>query len=93
MKKDRNSFFSQFGSYGYQSPQMGTNMMMPNMASNSNQYANNAYDDIDAHLSKIEREISRLDQRLSNLENNLTNIPTNTQNQTDFNFANSMYMV
>lgn len=97
MKKDRNSFFSQFGSYGYQTqPQMSSNMMMPNMATNMpQQYSNtnNVYDDIDARLSKIERELSRLDQRISNLENNLTNIPSTTQNQTDFNFANSMYMV
>lgn len=91
MKKDRNSFFSQFGSYGYQSPQMTSNMM-PNMATNMPQYTNN-YDDIDARISKIEREISRLDQRLSNIENNLNSFKTTTQSQTDFNFANSMYMV
>lgn len=97
MKKDRNSFFSQFGSYGYQTnPQMNTNMMMPNMANTNMQpqytNTNSIYDDIDSRLSKIERELSRLDQRISNLENNLVKSTANNS-QTDFNFANSMYMV
>lgn len=97
MKKDRNSFFSQFGSYGYQTnPQMSTGLV-PNMNTMPQQYTTNynSYDDIDARLSKIEREIGRLDQRITNLENSQTNIPTttNSQTQTDFNFANSMYMV
>ncbi len=101
MKKDRNSFFSQFGSYGYQTnPQMNPQMntgLVPNMNTMPQQYTTNynSYDDIDARLSKIEREIGRLDQRITNLENSQTNIPTttNSQTQTDFNFANSMYMV
>lgn len=99
MKKDRNSFFSQFGSYGYQTnPQMNSGVLMPNMASSipQQQYItnNNIYDEYDARISKIEREISRLDQRITNLENSLSTVKTTTNNaQTDFNFANSMYMV
>lgn len=99
MKKDRNSFFSQFGSYGYQTnPQMNTGVVMPNMATNipQQQYinSNTIYDDYDARISKLEREIARLDQRVTNLENSLSSVKTTTNNaQTDFNFANSMYIV
>lgn len=87
MKKDRNSFFSQFGSYGFnanqQQPMMYPNMnnMMPN---NYNQDS-----DIDSRLSKIERELNRMDSRLSKLEATTQA----TTNNTDYNFANSMYMV
>ena len=85
MKKDRNSFFSQFGSYGYNNQPMMPNMNMNTMPQNYNQDY-----DIDSRLSKIERELNRMDARLSKLEST-TMIPQT--NNTDFNFANSMYMV
>lgn len=85
MKKDRNSFFSQFGSYGYNNQPMMPNMNMSTMPQTYNQDY-----DMDARISKIEREINRLDARLSKLEST-TMIPQATN--TDYNFANSMYMV
>lgn len=87
MKKDRNSFFSQ---YGYSA--MNTNMFPNNQNMNMNQFpvADNNYE-IDSRISKLEREIQRLDYRLSKLEGTSTN--TTNVNNTDYNFANSMYMV
>lgn len=106
MKKDRNSFFSQFGSYGYNSPQVAPMMpaqqgfYMPEQQMSSNMsyqvsqppvYSDAS--DIDARLSKIERELNRLDARLNKLETaSITSVNSNTAN-TDYNFANSMYMV
>ncbi len=89
MKKDRNSFFSQFGSYGFNANNQAP-MMYPNMNNNMMPNNYNQDSDIDARLSKIERELNRIDSRLSKLES--TTIATNTTN-TDYNFANSMYMV
>ena len=88
MKRDRNSFFSQFGSYGYNNQQ--TMPAMPNMNMNTMPQNYNQDYDIDSRLSKIERELNRLDARLSKLES-ATMVPQT--NNTDFNFANSMYMV
>lgn len=77
MKKDRNSFFSQYGYTGYNTnPNMGAYMPMMNNTQ-----------DIESRLNQIERELDRLEARISKLEN-LSN-STNT----DINFANSMYMV
>ena len=71
MKKDRNSFFSQFGSYGYNNQPMPT---MPNMNMNMNPMPNmngsqnyNMESDLESRISKLEREITRLDARLSKL--------------------------
>ncbi|MCH5167347.1 MAG: hypothetical protein J1F35_05580 [Erysipelotrichales bacterium] len=86
MKRDRNSFFSQFGSYGYNSQPNMPNMNMNTMPQNN---YNQDYD-IDSRLSKIERELNRMDARLSKLEQSTMAPQTNN---TDFNFANSMYMV
>lgn len=101
MKKDRNSFFSQFGSYGYnnQVPFMQNDMnmqtpVMPQVSSNMSYQMNpNAYatnDSLDSRISKLEREINRLDARISKLEQTGSNI---SATNTDYNFANSMYMV
>lgn len=85
MKKDRNSFFSQYGYSAFNGPTMPTNQNMNNFT---------GYDptsDLEARISKLEREIQRLDYRVSKLEG--IN-PTNTNiNNTDYNFTNSMYMV
>lgn len=95
MKKNRNSFFSE---YGYNSMN-NNNMMVPNqgMAANSQFYAGpmpnnmntNMYSDIDSRLSKIEREINRLDVRVSRLEGT-KEVPTTIDEQS---YSNSMYMV
>lgn len=96
MKKDRNSFFSQYGVSAYNTqPFMYPNMNnMNNMAamnnSNMQNYPYDTTNEIDARISKLEREIQRLDARLSKLESTLV---TPTTQNTDYNFANSMYMV
>lgn len=105
MKKDRNSFFSQFGSYGYNNqPPMMNVPAMPNVSSNMSYQMNQGYPDaqtsqqfgtyqttdLDSRISKIERELNRMDARISKLEQTGSGI--NATN-TDYNFANSMYMV
>lgn len=109
MKKDRNSFFSQFGSYGYNntqppmmtpqeqfsfpSQQMSSNMsyQMTPSTPMTPMYAQD--NDLDARLSKIERELNRIDARLSKLESASISSINNNNTNTDYNFANSMYMV
>jgi hypothetical protein len=101
MKKDRNTFFSE---YGYNSMNSGfPGMMMPNnqtFSANSSMYAgpainpnvnNNMYSDIDARLSKIERQINRLETRVSRLEGDTSQTNVNIDD-VEYN-ANSMYMV
>jgi hypothetical protein len=94
MKKDRNSFFSEYN-YNSMNTGMAPNMMVPNqgVSANSNFYAGpmnpNMYTDIDSRLAKIERELNRLDVRVSRLEGSTTsNIPDNSNYS-----SNSMYMV
>ena len=98
MKKDRNSFFSEYSMNSFDTG-MPNNMMMgmPNQSfsANSNFYAGpampytNMYSDIDSRLSKIERQINRLESRINRLEgdNNQTNINIDEYN------SNPMYMV
>lgn len=106
MKKERNSFFSQYGvsayntvpnmmpnNNGYMGANMQANSYM-NMATNqfpgTNQPIMYDGDNLEARLSKIERELQRLDTRITKLESGSAG--TNISN-TDYNFANSMYMV
>lgn len=91
MKKDRNSFFSQYGYSAYnQQPNYYPNMNNMQAGYNINSGINTE-NDIDSRLSRIEREINRLDARITKLESTLS---TNTSTtNTDYNFANSMYMV
>ena len=97
MKRNRNSFFSEYSMNSFDN-NMPNNMMMgmPNQAfsANSSLYAGpvmpnaNMYSDIDARLSKIERQLSRLEARISRLEgDNQTNINIDEYNN------NPMYMV
>ena len=98
MKRDRNSFFSEYSMNSFNTG-IPNNMMMngmPNQAfsANSNFYAGpaipntNMYSDIDARLSKIERQLNRLETRISRLEgDNQTNISIDEYNN------NPMYMV
>ena len=100
MKKDRNSFFQEYGMNGYNN--MMPNMMMPNQAfsANSSFYSgpgmnynpnmnNNMYSDIDSRLSKIERQLNRLETRISHLEGDNPNTNINID---EYN-SNPMYMV
>lgn len=63
---------------------------------NNNMYNNNNYDtsysELDNRLAKIERQINRLDSRITRLEN-ANNIGNVTNNITESNYSNSMYMV
>lgn len=101
MKKDRNSFFSEYG-YNQSSgfiPNQNMNML-PNqtVAANSNFYigptpnygnnvSTNMYSDIDARMAKIERELNRLETRVSRLEGD------NKSTIDDINISSNMYMV
>ncbi len=100
MKKDRNSFFSEYSMNSYNTGfpnNMMMNMGMPNQSfqANSNFYAGpampntNMYSDIDARLSKIERQINRLEARINRLEGDNQ---SNNINIDEFN-NNPMYMV
>ena len=97
MKKDRNSFFSEYSMNSFDTGMPNMMMGMPNQSfsANSNFYAGpampntNMYSDIDSRLSKIERQLNRLESRISRLEgdNNQTNINIDEYN------SNPMYMV
>lgn len=98
MKKDRNSFFSEYSMNSYDTGMPNMMMGMPNQAfsANSNFYAGpampntNMYSDIDARLSKIERQINRLEARINRLEGDGQ---TNNINIDEYNNNNPMYMV
>jgi len=84
MKKDRNSFFSNYTSqYQSYTPNMG----MPNQfIPNDNLYNNISFqNDIDNRLSKIERQLNRLEDRINALENKM--LSTNKIDQ------NNMYII
>ena len=95
MKKDRNSFFSQYGYSSYANNFMQPNMnMQPNMSMQQMPISNNPYNqniesDLESRISKLERENKILESRISKLESSMPKITNNT----DYNFANSMYMV
>ena len=104
MKKDRNSFFSEYSSYNNMQPMMPN--MYPNQVSsqssfysgpamqdNMMQYQNmnnNYTTDIESRISKIERQINRIETRLKNIERELSN---NFNNNNDTGYNNNMYMV
>ena len=98
MKKDRNSFFQEYGFNSYnnnyqQMPNMGAPMNMPmntQMQANSSFYAGpiaGTSEELDARISKLERQVSRLETRISNLEKGTTTTPS------DYNYSNNMYML
>ena len=87
MKKDRNSFFSEYNMTSMNMPNMMPNPN-PIFSANSSVYSGpmnpNMYSDLDSRLSKIERTLNRLETRINNLENG-TSITES--------YNNSMYMV
>ena len=101
MKKDRNSFFSEYNmnAYNTMQPMMQQPYMMPNQVSSQssfysgpvvdqNMIANqNTYtENIDSRISKLERQINRLESRIS------TN-SSSFHTETDTVYKNNMYMV
>ena len=99
MKKDRNTFFSNYNQQT-QSYFPDINTFQPNQSFGPYQSANASssfysgpdiqnWNEVDNRLSKIERQLNRLDSRLSKLESNHlnNNIPSN-----DNNYSN-MYMI
>ena len=104
MKKDRNSFFSEYNMSSINNEPMM--QMIPNQVSSQssfysgpmmnynqmpqNNMMNNTYtQDIESRISKIERQINRLENRIKNIENELYN--TKDINETSYN--NNLYMV
>ena len=100
MKKDRNSFFSE-----YNMSSINNNPMMPvypnQVSSQSSFYSgpamdynnmmNNTYtNDIESRISKIERQINRIETRLKNIENELM---SNNKDLNDTVYNNNLYMV
>ena len=105
MKKDRNSFFQEYGMNAYNTniPMQGfQGIPGQQVQSNSSFYAgpvmnptmnDNYTNELESRLSKIERQINRLESRISRLEGE---VPTNfnDHNTIDNNYSNSsMYMV
>jgi len=96
MKKDRNTFFSNYNaqtqSYIPNYPNMIQNQFVPMEQSSMNSSYYSGPDialnnDIDNRLSKIERQINRLDNRLTKLENSsITEVKEN-------NYSSNMYML
>ena len=105
MKKDRNSFFQEYGMNAYNTTQP---MMQgfPNqmtgipqqVQSNSSFYAgpmmntgtnDNYTNDYDSRISKLERQINRLDARISKLEGEFPTNFSKTTTETDYNYNNS----
>ena len=98
MKKDRNSFFSEYSMNSINN--MQPMMPYPNqVASQSSFYSgpamdmnynnNNYTSDIESRISKIERQINRIDSRLNKLESELMN---NNKDLGDT-YNTNMYMV
>lgn len=97
MKKDRNSFFQEYGFNSYnnsypQIPNMNAPMNMPvstQMQANSSFYAGPiaGTEELDARISKLERQVSRLETRISNLEKGSATTPS------DYNYSTNMYML
>ena len=96
MKKNRNSFFTNYNAQ--QQTFIPDGMPIPNQqipypqtSMNSNYFSGQTItnsNDIDNRLSKIERQINRLDNRLSKLENSLS--IQDTPSETNY---NNMYML
>lgn len=88
MKKERDSFFSSYGYTGYnQQPNM--NPYINNM--NNYPFGQNIdyqNQDIFSRINNLENKIRELETRLNKIEN-----MSKIENNTDYNFANSMYMV
>lgn len=101
MKKERNTFFSNYNaqtqSYIPNFPNNMNQAIIPDFnpytgtSVNSNFYSGPDIDpnEIDNRFSKIERQLNRLDNRLNKLESSL-NKP---QDVTENNYSNNMYML
>lgn len=84
MKKNRNSFFSEYGYNMYN--------INPNIDKNYlNQPIGYQMPDINSRINKLEHDIKTLEERINILENKNNN--QNVEVQNDYNFASSMYMI
>ena len=103
MKKNRNSFFSEYNMSAYNNMQPMMPNMYPNQVSSQSSFysgqamdnnMNNTYTtDIDSRISKIERQINRIETRLNKLEGELSNNYSTTKDLGDNLYNNNMYMV
>ena len=107
MKKDRNSFFQEYGMNAYNTniPMQGfQGIPGQQVQSNSSFYAgpvmnptmnDNYTNEIESRISKIERQINRLESRINRLEGDFpTNFNNHNSSIDDTNYSNSsMYMV
>ena len=86
MKRDRNSFFS---NYTAQNTSFIPNMQPPFINEQNYQQTTeiSGYNDIENRLNKLERVVNRLESRVSKLEN------TNIQQQPTTNNYSNMYML
>lgn len=105
MRKDRNTFFTNYNAQSASYIPNTPNMQMPsNMNNNFGPYqasqTNSSFysgpdigmtNELDNRLSKIERQINRLDNRLSKLENSMSNYSQTTEINEN-NYSN-MYML
>ena len=99
MKRDRNSFFTNYSaqnqSYIPDMPNMNNFGPYTQANQQSSFYSGpdiGVNNDIDNRLSKIERQINRIDARLSKLEN-MQNITTTTTTTTEGPNYQNMYMI
>ena len=103
MKKDRNSFFQEYGMNAYNTMQpMMPGIQPQQVQSNSSFYAGpimnqpneNYTNDYDSRISKIERQINRLEARINKLEGEFPTTYQKQPQEQDYNYSNSsMYMV
>ena len=105
MKKDRNSFFSEYGMSSYNNMNIPQMMQMApgQVQSNSSFYAgpvmpnamnDNYTNDLDSRISKLERQMNRLESRINKLESEFPSNFSKTTTEADYNYSNSsMYMV
>ena len=84
MKKDRNSFFQEYGFNSYNNNyQQMPNMSAPmNMPMNTQMQANSSF-----YAGPVAGTSEELDARISNLEKGTTTTPS------DYNYSNNMYML
>lgn len=104
MKKDRNTFFSEYGfnQTTNMMPTMPNQNMMPNasmmpnqtFAANSSLYAGPAVNMNQNMYSDIDARLAKIERELNRLENRISRLEGDYKSQPDdMNYSNSLYMV
>ena len=102
MKRDRNSFFSEYGMSAFNNMPQAMPGIPGQVQSNSSFYAgpamntmnDNYTNEIESRISKIERHINRLESRINKLEGEYPSNYSKTTTDAEYNYSNSsMYMV